>query len=68
MIRFIAYLLRWQLSTPVLWVCLYLLLPCMSELGATIVANFVGGCTFYYVDKLIFGRKKDDKQSKAKCK
>ena len=56
MIRFIAYLLRWQLSTPVLWVCLYLLLPAMSELGATIVANFVGGCTFYYVDKLICGR------------
>lgn len=54
MVRFFLYLLRWQLSTPILWVVLKFLLPHTDELTATLVANLIGGCTFYFVDKRIF--------------
>lgn len=54
--RFLFYLLRWQLSGVVLYPALLLLLPHTNEFYATIVANLVGGCTFYWVDKLIFKR------------
>lgn len=53
MFRFLLYLLRWQLSSPVLALCLYLLDDC-GVITSTIVANFVGGCAFYLVDKRIF--------------
>lgn len=52
--RFAIYLIRWQISTPILWACLYFLLPSMSELLATVVANLVGGVVFYSVDERIF--------------
>jgi hypothetical protein len=49
--RFIAYLIRWQLSTPILWLV-------VRQLGAglwqTIVANLIGGTIFFWVDKFIF--------------
>ena len=52
--RFIAYLFRWQLSTPILWLV-------VRQLGAglwqTIVANLMGGAIFYWVDKFIFTSK-----------
>lgn len=51
--RFGAYLLRWQLSTPILAV----VLDWLSDINtwiATIVANLIGGCIFYWVDKYIF--------------
>lgn len=54
--KFIMYLLRWQLSTPVLWLSLHLLLPRVSEVAATVAANLIGGCIFYFVDKKIFER------------
>lgn len=47
------YLLRWQLSTPILAICLWWLSD-MSELWATIIANLVGGLIFFWVDKWIF--------------
>lgn len=53
--KFILYLIRWQLSTPILFLCLQFL-----ELGTfwnTIISNFIGGCIFFFVDKKIF--KKD---------
>lgn len=52
--RFFMYLLRWQLSTPILALVMWLLEPKMGYVGATIVANFIGGCMFYWVDKYIF--------------
>lgn len=55
--RFLIYLLRWQISGIVLYPALLFLLPQTNELLATIVSNFIGGCTFYWVDFLIFGRK-----------
>ncbi|MFQ3675114.1 MAG: hypothetical protein SNJ64_01055 [Endomicrobiia bacterium] len=52
--RFLAYLLRWQLSTPILWLV-------VRQLGAglwqTVVANLIGGAIFYWVDKFIFTSK-----------
>jgi len=49
--RFSLYLLRWQLSTPILWFV-------VSKLGvgiwATVIANLVGGMIFFWVDRFIF--------------
>ena len=50
--KYILYLIRWQLSSPILAICL-----CYLKLGTvwnTIIANLIGGCIFYWVDKLIF--------------
>lgn len=57
-IRFFLYLFRWQLSTPVLWLCLLFLLPRCGEFISTIIGNFVGGCIFYFIDKRIFRKSK----------
>lgn len=52
--RFILYLIRWQLSTPILWLV-------VRNLGAglwqTVVANLIGGSIFFWVDKFIFTSK-----------
>ena len=50
---FIVYLLRWQLSSPILAVCMWAMGGWNIAL-ATIVANLIGGCLFYFVDKRIF--------------
>jgi len=51
--KYILYLLRWQLSTPILAVCL-IWLAGLGEVWATIVANLIGGLIFFWVDRLIF--------------
>lgn len=56
MIRFLLYLIRWQLSTPVLAGCLWAL-GGLGVIPATIIANLIGGCLFFFVDKRIL---KDD--------
>ena len=61
MTRFYLYLLRWQLSTPILWYVLKVMLPYTDELTATMMANLIGGCIFFWIDKLIF-KKPVDKQ------
>ncbi len=52
--RFILYLLRWQLSTPLLWLVI-------RQLGAgllpTVTANLIGGGIFFWVDRFIFTSK-----------
>lgn len=52
--KLVLYLLRWQLSTPILATVLYLLHT--SEIVETIIANLVGGVIFFQVDKKIFRR------------
>lgn len=52
--KLVMYLLRWQLSTPILAAVLYLLHT--SEIVETIIANLVGGVIFFQVDKKIFRR------------
>ena len=49
--RYLTYLLRWQLSTPIL--AAVMLLP-FGVLVNTILANVIGGLVFYWVDRWIF--------------
>ncbi len=49
---YFLYLLRWQLSTPILAVCL-IWLHSLGELWATIIANLIGGLIFFWVDRKI---------------
>jgi len=51
--KFSLYLIRWQLSTPILYIVLRYLNTIEAEY-AVIIANLVGGCVFYWVDKYIF--------------
>ncbi len=51
--RLMCYLLRWQLSTPVLALIMWLFRD-RGELAAAITANFIGGLIFYPLDKVIF--------------
>lgn len=51
--RFILYLIRWQLSTPILALVL-IWLASMNKWVATIIANLIGGAIFFWVDKFIF--------------
>jgi hypothetical protein len=49
--RFLLYLFRWQLSTPILWLV-------VRHMGAgiwsTVAANLIGGAIFFWVDRFIF--------------
>jgi hypothetical protein len=53
LIKYALYLLRWQLSTPILAIVL-ILLSGMNTVLATVVANLIGGLLFFWVDKYIF--------------
>lgn len=52
--RFALYLIRWQLSTPILWLVVRQL---GASLYATVIANLVGGMIFFWVDRFIFTSK-----------
>ena len=52
--RFLMYAFRWQLSTPILALVMWQLEDKMGYIGSTVVANFIGACIFYWVDKYIF--------------
>lgn len=54
--KFLLYLLRWQLSTPILAVCV-VWLNRYGTTVSTVVANLIGGCIFFWVDRLIFKNK-----------
>ena len=56
--KYFLYLVRWQLSTPILAIVLKLLSN-MSTLTATIIANFIGGLIFFWVDRFIFKKTSD---------
>lgn len=68
--KYFFYLVRWQLSTPILAIVLKLLSN-MSTLTATIIANFIGGLIFFWIDKLIFKKTSDvplwEIKSKVEC-
>jgi len=51
--RYGLYLVRWQLSTPILAVVLYMLSG-TGKIMATTIANLIGGLIFFWVDKFIF--------------
>jgi hypothetical protein len=54
--RYGLYLVRWQLSTPLLAGVL-ILLSTLDPLTATIIANLLGGLIFFWVDRFIFTSK-----------
>lgn len=56
--KLLLYLCRWQLSTPILYVCIALI-P-FGNLATTILANLIGGLIFYKVDQWIFKRKENN--------
>ncbi len=49
--RFMLYLFRWQMSTPILWIVVKQL---GVDIWSTILANLIGGAIFFWVDKFIF--------------
>ena len=49
--RFVLYLFRWQLSTPILWLVVHRM---GASVSATVIANLIGGAIFFWVDKFIF--------------
>lgn len=51
------YILRWQLSTPILAATIYFL-P-FSTLPKTVIANVVGALLFFPVDKKILNNQDD---------
>lgn len=57
------YLLRWQLSSPILALCLIYLH--FGVTWNTVIANFIGGLIFFWVDKFIFTAKVMDPQWEA---
>jgi hypothetical protein len=57
--RYGLYLLRWQLSTPILAWCIFVF-AVTGTTCATIIANLIGGCIFFWVDGFIFKSDKLD--------
>ena len=51
--KYLFYLFRWQLSTPILAVVLWWLSG-WNVTAATIIANLIGGLIFFWVDRYIF--------------
>jgi hypothetical protein len=60
MLRFVLYLVRWQLSTPILAPVMSIMQHKSAMFGtpedwmAAGVANLIGGCIFFWVDRFIF--------------
>jgi len=52
-LKYILYILRWELSTPILAGAI-LLLPGLSAVWQAVAANLIGGLIFFWVDRLIF--------------
>lgn len=50
--RYVLYLIRWQLSTPIL--AFSLVFFNFGVTWNTIIANFIGGLIFFWVDRFIF--------------
>ena len=51
--KYLLYLIRWQLSTPIIAV----VISALSNLNpwiATVIANFIGGLMFFWIDRTIF--------------
>jgi len=53
--KYILYLIRWQLSTPILALVINLLSG-VNTILVTIIANLIGGLIFFWVDRLIFNK------------
>jgi len=61
------YLLRWQLSTPLLAWCV-IVFAFLGATWATVIANFIGGLIFFWIDKFIFQSERFDASWQVKEK
>jgi hypothetical protein len=61
------YLVRWQLTTPILWLITSRLNS--DPLTEAVLANLIGGLIFYFVDReLIFHRRFNAEDLSNRCK
>lgn len=51
--KFLLYLLRWEMSTPILAICVAVLSG-IGSFWASVIANAIGAAIFFWVDRLIF--------------
>jgi len=51
--KYLFYLIRWQLSTPILAFCV-VMFATFGATVATVFANLIGGLIFFWVDRWIF--------------
>jgi hypothetical protein len=65
--RYALYLLRWQLSTPILAWCV-IVFAALGATWATIIANLIGGLIFFWIDRFIFQSEKLDSNWQVKEK
>jgi hypothetical protein len=49
------YLVRWQMSTPILALCV-VWFAVLGTTWATVLANLIGGLLFFWVDRWIFNK------------
>ena len=59
--KFLLYASRWQLSGLVLAPCIIFI---ENPILATIIANSMGACLFFWVDKFILQYNKEEKKNK----
>jgi hypothetical protein len=57
--KYLLYLVRWQLSTPILTVVIWWLAD-FSSFWQSVVANLIGGLIFFWIDKYIFRQLSDE--------
>jgi len=63
--RYGLYLVRWQLSTPIL-AGVGIILVSMGQIASAIIANLIGGLIFFWVDQFIFTSHALDSQWEVK--
>lgn len=51
MSKILTYLIRWQMSSAILYPVLLLDIPTLPKV---MLANLIGGAIFYFIDKQIF--------------
>ena len=51
--KYLFYLFRWQLSTPILALVLWTLRG-YNNITVTVIANLIGGLIFFWIDRIIF--------------
>jgi len=57
--KYLLYLLRWQLSTPILFF-VFSTFTIFNDIQKTILGNLIGGLIFFWIDLIIF-HKGDEK-------
>ena len=60
--RFLLYAIRWQLSTPIYAIVLYLLKDRFGYVAETMIANLIGACIFFWIDRYIFTKHRHEIQ------